>query len=531
MTGASLIGQRAASILGSGLTGIIVQKEARDHATTLDRSGVNGTGAAVVDVIVARFRPLVGAPLVRYHSWMTFRRFPFFGAVTLSTALACGSSDGGNSSSNDTTGTGGATGSTGAGGLPSGSGGDAGAAAASTGAGGAGGGVSAGGAAGTSGGAGGSVAAGGAAGTGAVAGTGGTAGMGGSAGTAGTGGMGEGGTGGEPYVPPTGDPISAPDMTWQYVEFPGTKCRNGAAAGINVSLNSASNKVMIYLEGGGACFDLATCGINPTASAPAQPSAGVFNRGNADNPVADWNFIHVPYCTGDVHAGDNPSGDPGIGAQPFVGYSNLEAFLERIVPTFPNVEQVLHTGISAGGFGAALTADLVARRFPPGTTFTLIDDSGPPMSTDYLPSCLQQKWRELWGFDTTFLADCGSACPDPNDYSIDWAKYLADKYPNSKSGLISATNDGIITTFYGYGTNNCTGSLLTPVPGDQFAAGLQDFRDEMSSYDNFGTYYINSTTHTWIGGAGFYTTTVGGVRLVDWFRDIVEGTSAADVGP
>jgi hypothetical protein len=162
---------------------------------------------------------------------------------------------------------------------------------------------------------------------------------------------------------------------------------------------------------------------------------------------------------------------------------------------------------------------------------TLIDDSGPPMPTTQVPECLQQKWRELWGFDGTVLADCGADCPNPNDYAIDWAKHLAEKYPNSKSGLISATADGVITLFYGYGQNNCTGSLATPVPAAQFEAGLLAFRQEMDAYDNFGTYYINSTTHTWIGGGGFYTTTVGGTRLVDWFRDIVDGTAAADVGP
>ena len=62
----------------------------------------------------------------------------------------------------------------------------------------------------------------------------------------------------------------------------------------------------------------------------------MFNRGNARNPVKDWNFVYVPYCTGDVHLGtkDNGMVEGVDGAQHFVGRLNMKAFLNRIVPTF-----------------------------------------------------------------------------------------------------------------------------------------------------------------------------------------------------
>ena len=206
--------------------------------------------------------------------------------------------------------------------------------------------------------------------------------------------------------------------------------------------------------------------------------------------------------------------------------------LIRIEPTFAHAKQVLLTGVSAGGFGAALTADLVGRTFPPGTTFTLIDDSGPPMSSQYLPTCLQRQWRELWGFDFTFLADCGSDCPDHDDYALDWVHFLTDKYPKAKAGLISATADIVITAFYGYGNNNCAATALSIMNAADFKAGLMDFRDDLNGYANFGTYYIDSSTHTWISADNsFYNTTSSGVRLVDWFRGIVDGTSVANAGP
>jgi hypothetical protein len=99
-------------------------------------------------------------------------------------------------------------------------------------------------------------------------------------------------------------------------------------------------------------------------------------------------------------------------------------------------------------------------------------------------------------------------------------------------GLIETTNDGTITLFYGYGTDDCTGSFATPMPEDVFTAGLLDYRERIIELDGqLGTYYIEGTQHTWLLLPAFYTHETDGVLLVDWFRDIIEGTAAAHVGP
>lgn len=344
---------------------------------------------------------------------------------------------------------------------------------------------------------------------------------------------------GTTYVPPDGEPMVADDLTWTWVDFPESTCRDGSSTGIAVNLNSASNKVMIFLEGGGACYNVFTCMFNPVSASKDDffnnnPAAGgIFNRSNTDNPVKDWNFVYVPYCSGDVFGGNNAT-DPGTGVQEeFRGYQNIALFLDRIVPTIKDVEQVLLTGRSAGGFGAALAADLVARTFPPEVTFTLVDDSGPPMNSEYLQPCLQKAWREIWGFESTILRDCGTACPDPNNFAVDWSMFLAKKYARAKAGVISASADSVISLFYGFGANECTALIPVSLSAADFEAGLMDFRTTIQGATNFGTFYIDSTNHTWIGGDdSFYNTTVDGVRLVDWVRDLIEGTNApAHVGP
>ena len=89
--------------------------------------------------------------------------------------------------------------------------------------------------------------------------------------------------------------------------------------------------------------------------------------------------MYVPYCTGDVHAGNRKDATvSGVtGKQQFVGYVNVANDLKRIVPSFPGLTKVLLTGVSAGGFGAASNYVQMAKAFGSVPVYEL-DDSGPP---------------------------------------------------------------------------------------------------------------------------------------------------------
>ena len=117
---------------------------------------------------------------------------------------------------------------------------------------------------------------------------------------------------------------------------------------------------------------------------------GILDRTNPANPVKDWNFVFVPYCTGDVHGGNNPTGTvAGVaGTQQFVGYASMGLYVARLVPTFPATTRVLLTGVSAGGFGSVAAYGPVSRAFA-SAHVDMIDDSGPPISDPYFAGCLQ----------------------------------------------------------------------------------------------------------------------------------------------
>ena len=346
------------------------------------------------------------------------------------------------------------------------------------------------------------------------------------------------GGGGDPdpvdaFVPTTdafggGPPIEAPDDTWTWVAFPESRCMNDTPTGIGVNWHSSSSKLLIYLEGGGACFNAFTCASvahqngfgEPQMNQIAQDygSRGVFNRADDDNPFRDWNYVFVPYCTGDVHAGLN---ETGLGDRVMVGYRNIGHYLERLSPTFPTAEQVVLTGSSAGGFGAAFNYDRVAKAFGPQRPVFLLDDSGPPMSDTYLTPCLQQTVRDAWNLDATLPAEC-TECEGPDGGGlVNLATYLGATYPNQRQGLITSNRDGTIRTFFGFGYPNC--SNVTPMPEEVFAAGVTELTQIVAPYPSFAAYVIDETAHVWLLDATLGGTTSGGVRLTDWLRAFLEG--------
>ena len=362
--------------------------------------------------------------------------------------------------------------------------------------------------------------------------------------------------------------------TWTWIPVDGAICRDGSPTGIGVSLGTETDKLMIYLEGGGACFNALTCNMNPAkygksdfttgfvGPGASHASTGIFNRGFAANPVKNWNFVYVPYCTGDVHAGNHP--DQTVtnvsGKQQFVGYVNVQKDLSRIVPSFPSLTKVLLTGVSAGGFGAASDYVLVAKAFGAVPVYDL-DDSGPPMPDPYNAKCLLTEQVNLWGFDKTLLKDCGTDCSDLGSFPLDFSKHVGKTYPNVPFGLIESTDDGTITQFFGFAANNCTATVPTAVSAATFTAGLTAVQSALASFPNFGSFIFTGTQHTSLGGDSTFqsddtnaadtlltssdagaspeagaTSEAGAadggarIKLVDWVTQLVAGTTS-NVGP
>src|SRR2546423_10974885 len=85
-----------------------------------------------------------------------------------------------------------------------------------------------------------------------------------------------------PQRPPLGDPLTTTMNAWSWVDFPDSSCDDGSATGIGVNQGS-SNNLLVFMNGGGACWDYLTCfQINTAVHGPfgkTQFDAQVNNAG------------------------------------------------------------------------------------------------------------------------------------------------------------------------------------------------------------------------------------------------------------
>jgi hypothetical protein len=280
------------------------------------------------------------------------------------------------------------------------------------------------------------------------------------------------------------NPITAPDDTWTWIDFPDSKCASGTPTGIAVNPHAGATSLMFYFEGGGSCSSADTCwGPTPgannvtgydatTFASAAQKNYPILNRADATNPFLAMNMVYVPYCTGDLHSGtkeEDLADDAGV-TKPtyFWGAADLDIFLARLVPTFTQTKRIWMTGTSAGGFGTFLDFDHVTRAF--GVRVDILDDSGPPI----LPAHATDDSRafSIWGFVPP--TGCASPCNSlPDVFAFD-----RSSQPNSQYGFLSFAQDTTISVDFGY-----TPATFPPV--------LDAFQTSIASDPNAKTFIVS----------------------------------------
>lgn len=325
-----------------------------------------------------------------------------------------------------------------------------------------------------------------------------------------------------------------PPAGWSWYNIQGAKCRDGSQFGVMAHWSESESKsLFIYFEGGGACANPGFCDLNPADVShqfpgrgqvaivstsleenPQSPGAeGIFNFGEAKNPYKDWNFIYIPYCTGDVHFGGQPNGKiSGVsGTLNFSGAANSKAVVARALATWPDTTRFIAGGSSAGGYGAGLNYGVIQDSFANAEGSAILDAS-PPFNNTYAPICLQKRWREAWDLDANIPTDCGTQCKSADGGNLfNIVDYWRAKYPKAHIALISGINDEIIRLFFSLGNNNCAeyqtldpvlgfiGSLGQTYDPNKFAMGLEQIRKDYVSTGQLATYYEgdfpNATIH------------------------------------
>jgi hypothetical protein len=236
--------------------------------------------------------------------------------------------------------------------------------------------------------------------------------------------------------------------TWIKVEPEGAVCGNGSQYKFWVNYSEQVDNLVVVMEPGGACWDFDSCtgrnGIRGAANVDGLPDdhfefASVISpflqRFDLTSPTRDWNMVYVPYCTGDVHTGNNVieyEDETGVEAPVtfhHAGHDNVGKVVEWIDGNFTHIPKMLITGCSAGGAGSITNYWFFRNGVTAAQQGYLLDDSGPIFPSGGYSAPLHQKVRDSWNTDS-ILTDLPTSF-DPDDFgTINSA--LAEAFPDDR---------------------------------------------------------------------------------------------------
>lgn len=268
----------------------------------------------------------------------------------------------------------------------------------------------------------------------------------------------------------------------------------------------SSDNLLIFLEGGGACWSYATCHLVRTATATATDAGGggILDAANPDNPFRDWNVVYVPYCDGSVFTGDRITtyNDRRTFHH---GFRNLSAAITAAVEQFSDPARVVVSGSSAGGYGT-FAGYAVSRIAWPDAGIVSFNDSGPGLQNPEAAEAVQAR-LDNWDFARRIPQSC-TRCDEQYTFLYDW---IFTRDPGARVALYSTQEDMVIRGFLS-------------LDGPRYRTLLTDITTQVHEGwpDRFRRFFPAGSVHTILRSAAFYTKTTEGVSLRDWTQAFLD---------
>ena len=277
--------------------------------------------------------------------------------------------------------------------------------------------------------------------------------------------------------------VDAADLEkWVWVGVPEMRCADDSEGGFAVNFTSRSRDLVVYLLGGGVCYDLFTCTVDQPLlhglgddplrflfGAGEGRNTGIFDRSDPANPFRDSNFVVLPHCTGDGHTANKVSTYPPLAPVHQVGYANVTAAIRRIVPTFRDASRVVFAGFSAGGIGVTFNYHQFASAFesvgqpPPHADRRRRADPAPALPV------AARAGRAARGLGLRrHPGRVVPACLTEGLHEVH--RRLAELHPGMRSSVVCATSDVVVFGLYAIlngGTSSLEDGLARPVRLDR----------------------------------------------------------------
>lgn len=303
------------------------------------------------------------------------------------------------------------------------------------------------------------------------------------------------------------------------------------------------NKLLVYYQGGGACWEQLTCGV-PVCDAnvgegdnPNGDFSGFADLDNPANPFRDWNVVFVSYCSCDIHFGDaaqdyantNPSDPLHVEHR---GYQNSRIVEKWAREHFVVPDEVFVTGSSAGAYGAWFNAPLHHDVWPGARFYVLADAGNGVVTQDFLDTYFPN-----WNFEANLppqypdlqrVLDEGLGIPG-------YTEVIAQEFPQTLWAHYTSAFDG------GFGGQTGFYNLMLngndPLAALTWWEGSCAWNDVMRQQaigsaaaipDNYRYYIGTGSRHTMWGSDKVYDDTTGGVPTVaDWIDAMLGSSSGA----
>ena len=315
----------------------------------------------------------------------------------------------------------------------------------------------------------------------------------------------------------TGTPTeaSATPTDWQKISpAANTTCSDGSPYSFFVRQGDP-NKLLVYFQGGGACWFRQNCDPQMSPSYSIQvgnidrANFGIFNLDNPDNPFKDHTTVFAPYCTADVHMGASDTVYPPVeeGQTDLVirhqGRANVEAVLQWTYEHVPSPQSIFVTGSSAGAIPSPLYTALIADHYVNARIAQLGDGAG-----GYRRTNNDSRPDEQWGTFDFITQEQGFANLRPETMTYE-SLYIAaaQAHPDITFAEYDAAEDAVQKRFL-----SMSGQKDVALQ-QAIEANHADIRREVG---NFSSYIAGGDSHTILGRPEFYTLASNGVAIRDW---------------
>ncbi|KAK1928240.1 hypothetical protein P3T76_016294 [Phytophthora citrophthora] len=370
------------------------------------------------------------------------------------------------------------------------------------------------------------------------------------------------------------DTLSAPGDDGSVLIYPGgnTRCAFDDYADNTTTFESSStyffqvfpsqkqdkSKVLLYFQGGGACVDKYTCnfalqcqlGASPLITTTAKvDNSGIMERGAAGNPFNDWNIVFLPYCTGDLFVGNSlleASESPynqALGNKQCLGqnrsmhlngYNNAKAVLDWALENFPDPEQLVVGGYSAGSLGAQLWSAKVAEMWQveqKSTKFQVLADSYVGVFPEHKTAA--SSLINFYGgcdVDLHFPESTVSECKAGTATATALVDALIKNSPKSEWLFIDSNADRTQRKFYELVRLGIAGyPFATLLDAGEFYGNLTQILDSHAKLTSVTRFNIDSEQHVWLKSAGYAAaTSIDGALLGNVLSEWL-GSSASNV--